>query len=76
MSSAESDLDQEIEIAVYGAVRELGGSVSAEHGIGSDKLPWLRYSRNGSEIKLMQSIRELIDPNGIMNPGRTIPMEQ
>ncbi|WLE00806.1 FAD-binding oxidoreductase (plasmid) [Agrobacterium leguminum] len=75
VSSVEPDLGKEIEIAVYDAIRELGGSVSAEHGIGSEKLKWLQYSRNDSEIRLMRSIRELIDPNGIMNPGRTILME-
>lgn len=59
---------------LYDAVRDLEGSVSAEHGIGAEKLEWLGHARNDAEIELMRGLRATLDPNGIMNPGRTVPL--
>ena len=62
-----------IDAAVYGLVRDLGGSVSAEHGIGRAKsIPW-RDSKSNLEIELMQSIKNALDPRGLMNPGILFP---
>jgi len=47
-----------------------GGSISAEHGIGLAKKPWLLGTRSAAEIELMRGIRGVFDPNGIMNPGK------
>jgi FAD/FMN-containing dehydrogenase len=47
-----------------------GGSISAEHGIGLAKKPWLLGTRGAAEIELMRGIRRVFDPNGIMNPGK------
>jgi FAD/FMN-containing dehydrogenase len=47
-----------------------GGSISAEHGIGLAKKPWLLGTRSAAEIELMRGIRRVFDPNGIMNPGK------
>ena len=47
-----------------------GGSISAEHGIGLAKKPYLLGTRSGGEIELMRGIRRVFDPNGIMNPGK------
>ncbi|MGY6703739.1 FAD-binding oxidoreductase [Roseinatronobacter sp.] len=58
--------------AVYSTVREFGGSVSAEHGIGTTKKPYLDYSRTTQEIALMRRIKAALDPNGILNPGKVI----
>jgi len=58
------------EALVYGAVRAVGGSVSAEHGIGMLKRAWLGYSRSAEELALMRTIRTALDPKGILNPGR------
>jgi len=55
---------------VYDAVREVGGSVSAEHGIGLLKRDWLAHSRSPEEIALMRAIRATLDPHGILNPER------
>jgi len=55
--------------AVYGQVRDLGGSVSAEHGIGVLKRAYLGYSRTTGEIALMRRMKALLDPKGILNPG-------
>jgi len=64
---------KDVKRLVYDAVRDLEGSVSAEHGIGAEKLDWLGHTRTAAEIALMRSLRTLLDPNGIMNPGRTVP---
>ena len=47
-----------------------GGSISAEHGIGLVKKPYLTSTRSSVEIALMRSVREAFDPLGIMNPGK------
>ena len=49
------------------------GSVSAEHGIGAQKLDYLHYSRSAEEIELMQRLKYTLDPKGILNPGRVLP---
>jgi len=59
--------------AVFGAVRDVGGSISAEHGIGMDRMPWLSWTRSESELALMRSIKLAIDPAGILNPGKLLP---
>jgi FAD/FMN-containing dehydrogenase len=55
---------------IYGLVREFGGTVSAEHGIGTLKLEWLEHARSPQEIALMRTIRAALDPMGILNPGK------
>ncbi len=47
-----------------------GGSISAEHGIGLVKKPYLGCTRSEAEIALMRGIRTVLDPAGIMNPGK------
>jgi FAD/FMN-containing dehydrogenase len=60
----------DIEDAVYGIVAKRRGSISAEHGIGSLKIPFLHFSRSEAEIALMRAIKQAMDPKGIMNPGK------
>jgi FAD/FMN-containing dehydrogenase len=47
-----------------------GGSISAEHGIGLVKRDYLQSTRSAAEIVLMQGVRKVFDPNGILNPGK------
>jgi FAD/FMN-containing dehydrogenase len=49
-----------------------GGSISAEHGIGLVKKPWLGSVRSEAEIALMRGIKAVWDPNNIMNPGKLL----
>jgi len=58
---------------VYGIVAELGGSISAEHGIGVLKRPHLGKSRSAPEIEVMRQIKQTLDPGNILNPGRVLP---
>lgn len=51
----------------------LGGSFSAEHGIGITKLPSMSRRKNPAALKLMRQIKDALDPHGIMNPGKVLP---
>ena len=55
--------------AVLGLVLELGGSVSAEHGIGVAKVDWLVRDRGEATVGAMRAIKDAWDPSGILNPG-------
>ncbi|MGV1005395.1 MAG: FAD-binding oxidoreductase [Candidatus Nanopelagicales bacterium] len=55
--------------AIYGLVSELGGSISAEHGVGRAKVPYLGLSRSPAELAAMSGIRRAFDPTGLFNPG-------
>ena len=48
----------------------LGGSLSGEHGIGSEKKPYLEMALNPTALKYMKEIKKLFDPNNIMNQGK------
>ena len=61
-----------VEEAVYAIVAAHGGSVSAEHGIGVSKRPWLPLSRSPAELALMRTLKAALDPRGILNPGRVV----
>lgn len=63
---------EEVSHHVYGLVKAMHGSISAEHGVGLLKLPFLSYSRSEEEIDLMKAIKQTFDPDGIMNPGKLI----
>jgi FAD/FMN-containing dehydrogenase len=54
--------------AVYGLVVDMGGSISAEHGIGTAKARFLAFDRSAAELSAMRSIKAALDPAGIMNP--------
>ncbi len=58
---------------VYSIVGRFHGSVSAEHGIGVQKLNYLHYSRSPAELALMQTLKEALDPQGLLNSGRVLP---
>jgi FAD/FMN-containing dehydrogenase len=55
---------------VYGPLADLGGSVSAEHGIGLEKKAYLHVSRDSVEIDVMKRLKRVLDPNDILNPGK------
>ena len=68
----EAQNDRVVELA-YGLVGECGGSISAEHGVGTLKRDFLHHSRTPREIDLMGRLKQALDPRGILNPGRVIP---
>jgi FAD/FMN-containing dehydrogenase len=62
--------DVQIDELVYDAVRDFKGSVSAEHGIGILKRPYLGFTRGPVELALMKRLKASLDPNGILNPQK------
>jgi len=63
----------EIVAAVNGVVRSLGGSFSAEHGIGRLKATTLAEWRAGPELDVMRRLKAALDPAGVFNPGKVVP---
>ena len=59
---------------VFDLVKKYGGSISAEHGIGILKKPFLQYSRSPAELEYMKAIKRVFDPHNIMNPGKLIDL--
>jgi FAD/FMN-containing dehydrogenase len=61
-----------IDTVVYKILEKYKGSVSAEHGIGLSKKPYIHLSRSDAELAVMRSIKAALDPKGILNPGKII----
>ena len=65
-----ADLKKRIQDVVYGEVMSRSGSVSAEHGIGTERKPEFYRYKTPLEIELMKKIKRAFDPDGLMNPGK------
>ncbi len=63
-------LRPKVEAIVYAPLGGAGGSISAEHGIGLEKKPYLSVCRSEGEIALMRALKVALDPGGILNPGK------
>jgi FAD/FMN-containing dehydrogenase len=57
---------------IYDAVSELGGSISAEHGLGQLKRDEIRAHKSPLEMELMRTLKNALDPKGLMNPGKVL----
>ncbi|MBE2293557.1 MAG: FAD-binding oxidoreductase [Phycisphaerales bacterium] len=55
---------------LFAILQRHGGSISAEHGVGLTKKPYLHYTRDETEVGYLRAIKQAFDPNGIMNPGK------
>ncbi len=64
--------ESEVNRLVYEVVRELDGSISAEHGLGQLKRETIRAYKDPLELELMRGIKQTLDPNGLMNPGKVL----
>jgi FAD/FMN-containing dehydrogenase len=62
----------EVNEAVYAAVAALGGSISAEHGLGQLKREDIRRHKDPLELELMRAVKRALDPRGLMNPGKVL----
>ncbi len=58
---------------VFALLSELGGSFSAEHGIGQSKLPVMTKLKEPAQLEVMRAIKQALDPNNILNPGKLLP---
>ncbi|MDG2072611.1 MAG: FAD-binding oxidoreductase [Pseudomonadales bacterium] len=63
---------EQVSISVLGIVSQFNGSISAEHGVGLLKKDQLHYSRSEAEIAAMRALKQVFDPNNVMNPGKLI----
>jgi FAD/FMN-containing dehydrogenase len=59
-----------VEEIIYKPLQQISGSITGEHGIGLEKKPWLHLSRTPEEIQLMKTIKQVLDPKGILNRGK------
>jgi len=69
---ASSANTEAVTTAIYELVDQLGGSFSAEHGVGRLKRHYLPKYRGSSEIELMRTLKKALDPKNILNPGKVI----
>jgi FAD/FMN-containing dehydrogenase len=65
--------DDSLDDAVLRLVVERGGSISAEHGIGTAKRRWLHLDRTEAELAAFRSVKRALDPHGILNPNVLLP---
>ncbi|OOR89558.1 FAD-binding oxidoreductase [Moraxella caviae] len=61
---------QTVNTLVFDTVKKYKGSISAEHGVGMTKKPYLDYTRSQAEIDYMKAVKAVFDPNNIMNRGK------
>lgn len=65
--------DEAVDDAVLRLVAEMGGSISAEHGIGVAKRRWLTLTRSEADLEAMAALKDAWDPEGLLNPGVLLP---
>ena len=62
-----------VQADLYQAALDLGGTVTGEHGIGSARTEWMVRQRGADAIRFMHAIKDALDPQGLLNPGRVLP---
>jgi len=67
-----NEQEQGINTLVYESVDKFDGSISAEHGVGSLKIDKLEHHKSPVALGMMRAIKQALDPQGIMNPGRVV----
>ena len=61
---------EEASAELFDTVISLGGTLTGEHGIGLAKIPFMRMEHDSVSMEIMQSLKTLLDPNNILNPGK------
>jgi len=64
---------EKVEKEIYNAGLKLGGSITGEHGIGETKKRYLKLVLGEVGVKLLRKLKETLDPNNILNPGKVVP---
>jgi FAD/FMN-containing dehydrogenase len=67
--------EERVNTLVYDAVARFDGSISAEHGVGSLKVDKLPHYKSPAALSMMRAIKQALDPQGLMNPGRVVRVE-
>jgi FAD/FMN-containing dehydrogenase len=65
--------DERVTDAVLRFVAEMHGSISAEHGVGVAKRPWVHLTRSPAELHVFRTIKDALDPTRILNPNVLVP---
>ena len=73
LGPAGAEPDESVDDAVLRYVASLGGSISAEHGIGTAKLSQLHLNRTPAELAAFRAIKQALDPSGVLNPNVLLP---
>jgi len=69
------DVFSQIEPYIFERVSSMKGSISAEHGVGRAKAEYLHMSKSENTVQLMRAMKQLLDPNGVMNPYKMFPAD-
>ena len=70
--SDDISLKEKINDIVYNPLQEIGGSISAEHGIGLHKKQYLSLCRKAAELEVMRMLKNVFDPKGLLNVGKVL----
>ena len=70
VGDSSEDAHARVNALVYKPLQAIGGSVSAEHGIGLEKKNYLALSRTPEELAVMKNLKQMLDPKGLLNPGK------
>lgn len=65
---------KDISATIYDEISRAGGTISAEHGIGQDKLATLARTHDPVALDLMRTVKQALDPAGLLNPGKLVPL--
>ncbi len=63
---------QKVDVQIFQCIQKYAGSISAEHGVGLTKKPFLNFTRSKEEIIILKEIKKVFDPNNLINPGKLI----
>jgi len=75
VGASDAETQRRLDEAVFGAVRSVGGSIAAEHGIGLSRAAYLGWTRSKEEIALMRLLKTALDPRDILNPGKLLSVQ-
>ena len=65
--------DARVDDAVLELALECGGTISAEHGVGVEKVHWLQRARGAADVAAMRAVKDALDPGHLLNPGKVLP---
>lgn len=68
----DDSIADKLDMCVYRAVQAVGGSISAEHGIGVGRAAYIGMTRSAEELQLMRTLKSALDPENILNPGKLL----
>jgi len=75
VGSTEHPVVEQVEEIVYGCLRSRDGIISAEHGIGLEKKPFLHLCRSPAEMQLMRTLKQALDPSNLLNRGKIFDLK-